>query len=105
MDLRQLRQGLAAFAVLDPTHLPVHFIQVFLLVAEKGKVTFREIEETLNMSNSAVSRTVMALGETHRKGKQGFELLEVIPDPSEGRRFLVQLTSKGQAFKRQLEGL
>ena len=105
MDLRQLRQGLAAFAVLDPTHLSVHFVQVFLLVAENERLTFREIEKTLNLSNSAVSRIVMAMGDTNRKGKPGFDLLEVVRDPSENRRFLVQLTSKGQAYKRQLEGI
>ena len=105
MDLRQLQKALAAFRVLSPTHFYVHFAEVFLCVAtsEKGSCTFREIEKSLNLSNSGVSRTVNALSDVNRKGQDGFDLLEMVPDPAEGRRFIVRLTQKGEAFKRQLD--
>ena len=102
MDLRVLGRALGLFAVLDPTHLPSHFIQVFLVIARDGPCTLKHIEDQLNLSNSAVSRTVHALGETNRKGNPGFALVTVAQDPAEGRRFLALLTSRGQAVKRQL---
>lgn len=75
------------------------------MVAQQGQATYRELEEKLNLSNSTVSRTVHALGETHRKGYDGHALLEVVRDPEEGRRFTVRLTAKGKALARQLEGI
>ena len=103
MDLPQLARALAAFAVFDPTHFPIHFAQVFLVVAQKGQCTFQQVMADLDLSNSAVSRTVMALGETNRKGQPGFDLLTTIRDPGEGRRFLIMLTPKGKALYRSLQ--
>ena len=105
MDLRQLERALAAFSVLSPTAFPIHHAEVFLVVAQRGQATYRELEEALNLSNSTVSRTVHALGETHRKGYDGHALLEVVRDPEEGRRFVIRLTAKGTALVRQIEGL
>lgn len=105
MDLRQLGSALAAFAVFSPTHLPIHFVQIFLVVGERGQVTFQELMEELNLTNSAISRSVMAMGEVHRKGTPGFELLETRKDHREGRRFLVYLSPKGKALYRQLQSI
>lgn len=103
MDLRQLERALDLFAGMDPTHFPIHFAQVFLVIAANEPCTLKTIEDTLSLSNSAVSRTVHALGLEHRKGRPGFGLVTVEQDPSEGRRFIVMLTTKGKALKRQLE--
>jgi DNA-binding MarR family transcriptional regulator len=105
MDLRQLENALAAFSSLSPTSFPVHHAEVFLFVAANRNVTYDEIEQALNLSNATVSRTVHALGDTHRKGYSGFGLLETFRDPEEGRRFRVRLTAKGHALIRQLEKL
>ena len=105
MDLSQLESALAAFSVLSPTSFPVHHAEVFLLVAREGPCTYEEIEEALNLSNSTVSRTVMALGELHRKGYPGHALLETYKDPEEGRRYRVRLTAKGKALLRQLQAI
>ena len=103
MELNRASNALGVFAPLNPTHLYVHFVQVFLEVANAdGPVTFRELEDALGLTNSAISRTVSALGQTNRKGQPGYDLLKVDGDPSEGRRFIVTLTSKGRALKRQL---
>ncbi len=75
------------------------------MVAQRGQATYRELEEALNLSNSTVSRTVHALGETHRKGYDGHALLEVVRDPKEARRYVIRLTAKGKALVRQIEGL
>lgn len=105
MDLRQLEGALAAFSVLRPTQFPVHHAEVFLYVATHPNCTYADIEKALNLSNSTVSRTVHALGETHRKGYEGLELLEVFADPGEGRRYLVRPTAAGKALVRQLQAL
>ena len=102
MDLHQLEKGLAAFAVLDPTHLPIHFVQVFLFVARNSPCTFKEVMDGLDLSNSAVSRTAMALGQENRRGQPGFDLLTVAKDPKEGRRLILMLTPKGKALHRQI---
>lgn len=105
MDLDRLERCLAAFAVLNPVGFPIHHAQAFLLVAKRGSATYAQIEEALGVNNSTVSRTVHALGDTHRKGYQGHGLLEVIRDPGEGRRHLVRLTARGKALARQIEAL
>lgn len=105
MDLSQLERALAAFSVLSPTQFPIHHMQVFLVVANQGRCTYEDLETALNLSNSTVSRTVHALGDTHRRGYDGHGLLETFRDPDEGRRFMVRLTAKGKALVRQLEGL
>jgi len=105
MDLNQLASALAAFSVLNPTSFPIHHAEVFLYVARRGRCTYAEIERDLDLSNSTVSRVVMALGEVHRKGYPGHGLLGIIKDPDEGRRYLITLTAKGKALQRQLEAL
>ena len=102
MDPRAMGKALRLFSVLDATHLPAHFIQVFLVIGERGWCRYEEIEEELGLSNSAVSRTVMALGKVNRKGEAGFDLVRLERDPTEGRRYLVSLNSKGKALWRTL---
>ena len=105
MDSRLLGRALDVFAVLDPTHLPAHFIQIFLLVAQEEPIKFLDIEERLGLSNSAVSRTIQALGAVSRKGTQGFGLVTVERDPEEGRRYVALLTPRGRALYRQIEAI
>ena len=105
MDLRVLAAALDLFAVLDPTHLYAHHIAVFLVVARDGPCTIKHISDTLSLSTSAVSRTIQALGLINRKGDPGYDLVIVEKDPAEGRRFLVMLTSRGQAIARQIKNL
>lgn len=105
MDLGELDRALAAFATLAPAAFPIHWAQILVLVGEKGQVTYAQVEEELNLSNSSVSRSVHALGEFHRKGGPGLGLLTVTPDPGEGRRYLVRLSARGKALVRQLESI
>jgi DNA-binding MarR family transcriptional regulator len=65
----------------------------------------KDIEAATGLSNSAVSRTIHALGDTHRKGKQGFGLIRTEKDPEEGRRSLVMLSSKGERMAKLLQQL
>lgn len=105
MDLPELERAMGLFACLDPTHLYAHHVAVFLVVAQEEPCTLALIERKLNLSSSAVSRTIHALGQEHRRGRPGFDLVKVERDPAEGRRFIAMLTTKGHALKRQLETL
>jgi DNA-binding MarR family transcriptional regulator len=103
MDLVQLSQALAAFATQDPTRFPLHHARLFLEVAAAEPATFEHLQETLNLTNSSVSRSVSALSDRNRHGDRGYRLLAVERDPSEGRRYLVRLSSKGRTLLQQLQ--
>ena len=104
MQLMTASNLLGAFAVFSKTHMPVHFCQAYLEVCLADEAnepcTFRRLEEALDLTNSSVSRTVAALGKAHRRGHDGFDLVDVIRDPEQGRRFLIRLTPKGRVFKK-----
>lgn len=106
MKLEQLALACDAFAAhhLDPKGVPLHHLRLVLeVVMRGGRCTYQQLQETLDLTNSSVSRTVNALGSEHRNGKPGLGLLTTYPDPDEGRRFVVTLTPKGTAFLRQLQ--
>lgn len=107
MDLSQLRRALAIAGSLDPAHMPVHHVEVLLLVAEAGPAgcTYRHLEEALNLSNASVSRTVNALGVNGKHVQQPLGLVLIDIDPAEGRRYRVRLSPKGKALIRALEEL
>lgn len=105
MDLDRLTAALAAFSVLEPTALPLHHVQVYLVVAQGEPCLYDEIEKRLGLSNASVSRTVNALSDVHRTGREGLRLLKVEKDPAEGRRYLVSLSSRGRALLRQIKSL
>lgn len=105
MDLGELASGLEMLGSLDPGALPLHHAQVFLFIAERGSCTYREIEKRFGISNASASRIVNSLGEHsgHRKAPLG--LTQVGIDPSEGRRYRVRLTKKGEAVIRSLKSI
>ena len=106
VEIKRLQKALSAFSAFEKTHLPMHFAQVLLIVAEQpGGCTFKVIEDRLGLKNSAVSRTVMALGATDRKGQPGYGLVTSQRDPDEGRRFLVRLTNAGNKLIRELQAI
>lgn len=89
-----------------PTAVDLHQFLLFLEVAmNKDGCTYRHLEETLNLDNASVSRTVMALGPWHRTGRPGLGLLTTSRDPEEHRRLIVSLTPKGTALLRHIESL
>lgn len=103
MKLARLNKALGIFATLDPTHFYAHHAHMFVLIAEMQPCTQQELAKALGVSPSSISRTLMALGETTRKGEAGYDLLDVGKDPDEGRRFLIRLNARGEALRRALE--
>ena len=106
MDLDQFSRALDCFAAHEPTHLYVHHIQLWMEVARRGRMSYREAAEALNITPSSVSRLAQSLSDTHRHGHPGLGLLTIIQnDPEEGRRHLLMLSPKGEALKRQLANM
>lgn len=105
VNLFKFHRALDLFSTLSPTHLYAHHIRVFLTVATDEPCTIADIAKQNGLSNSAVSRTINALGATNRKGEPGFDLVYAEPDPEEGRRDLIRLTSKGKALARSVDGV
>jgi DNA-binding MarR family transcriptional regulator len=105
MDLDRLAMASDAFSAqyAEPSSADLHHFRLLLEVARcDGRRTYRQLQQGLLIDNSSISRTVNALGETHRTGRPGLGLLTTYPDPDEGRRNIVALSPKGQAFVRQL---
>ena len=75
------------------------------MVARAEPCLYEQIEQELGLSNASVSRTVNALSDTHRTGREGLRLLAVTKDPEERRRYLVSLSSRGRALLRQIKSL
>ncbi|MEL6282666.1 MAG: helix-turn-helix domain-containing protein [Pseudomonadota bacterium] len=76
--LRAIRNVIASLRAIDP-EMPAQQVAVLLEVALSPGISQREIATRLSISQSAVSRNVNALGERHRKGGDGLELLETGP--------------------------
>lgn len=105
LDLDRLAAGLQVLGSLDPQALPLHHAQVFVFVAIKGSVTYREIEEHFGISNASASRTINSLGETSGHRKQPLGLVVSYPDPEDGRRLRVRLTKRGEQLLRTLQSI
>ena len=83
--------------------IDLHFTQIFVYIAKNPGCTYRKIEEAFGLSNAAVNRTVEALGDENRNGDIGFGLVTRSRDPKEGRRYVVHLSARGQAFAKSIE--
>ncbi len=108
MEIKKLIQALDAFAALhsDPNAVHQHHFRVLLEVFKHDdQCLYKDVMEAVGLANSSVSRIVHALGAEHRTGRPGLGLLKVFRDPDYGRRYVIALTPKGTAFKRQLKNL
>jgi len=97
-----LQRQLAIMGDLNPCHLPLHHMQMFLMIAESGSCIYQDLENHFHLSNAAVSRSVCALGADPRHRIVGLGLVERYPDPGEGRRYRVRLTKKGKLIYDQI---
>ena len=97
-----LQRQLTIFGDLNPCQLPLHHMQMFLVIAEAGNCTYQELMDCFHLSNASVSRSVNALGTDPRHRIVGLGLVERYPDPHEGRRYRVRLTKKGKLIYDQI---
>lgn len=100
-DIMIMLKLVEAFRELDE-QLPPQTIAVLLNVALRPGQTMQELVEATGLGLSSISRNLMALGEWHRAGKPGLDLVETIDDPHERRRKIAFLTPKGRTVVREL---
>lgn len=80
---------------LDYSDCPVHFLTVFLTIAERGEVPLNDLQELTDRSASSITRAVHQLGPGSPL-RPGWGLVEAYEDPYWRRRKLVRLTHKGK---------
>lgn len=72
-------------------------------IAQAGSCTYRELEESLGLSNASISRTLNTLSEGIRGQTKTLGLVEIYRCPDEGRRYRARLTKKGLAFFKTIQ--
>jgi DNA-binding MarR family transcriptional regulator len=82
--------------------MPIQTAATFLIIAENEGCTLADIQTRLGMASSTASRNVASLGERHRLGKPGYDLIIAKPDLQDRRRRLHYLTAKGRVILRQI---
>lgn len=95
---RELNTLMKALTVLrgEDEQMQMQTAQVFIAIAMQPGITAQKVGESVGISQSSVSRNTAALGEWHRFGKPGLNLIEAVPDPRERRRKIHFLTIKGR---------
>ncbi len=104
--IKKFFNALSIFEAMCPKNFPVHHIQGYIFIASKPSVTYRDIEQELGVTNASASRishTLADIKPNHRE--TNFGLVEIYPDPKEGRRYRVRLTAAGRAIYRSLDCL
>jgi DNA-binding MarR family transcriptional regulator len=77
--------------------MSLRHLEILLLVAEQEDMLMRDIETVLALPQTTVSRVVLEMLNTARKGVEGMGLLETYEDPDNRRYKRVRLTKHGQA--------
>ena len=102
--IKKFFNALSIFEAMCPKNMPTHHIQGYLFIASKPSVTYREIEQALGVTNASASRishTLSDIKPNHRD--TNFGLVEIYPDPKEGRRYRVRVTASGKAIYKSLD--
>ncbi|WP_201272627.1 MarR family winged helix-turn-helix transcriptional regulator [Sinorhizobium medicae] len=95
-NVRRLISIVEEFRKLDP-EMQAQTILLFLLVVARPGITMKELAQNTELSSASISRNIAALGETHRGGQPGHNLLRAYEDPLDRRTKRVELTAKGRA--------
>ena len=88
----------------DP-EMPAQVISVFLYIASHddcSKVQLQDKDAGLNMLSSSASRNTDWLAHKHRLGKDGLNWIIKYRDPTDQRKQLMRLASKGVLIVKQL---
>ncbi|OAV50923.1 hypothetical protein A6U98_07800 [Rhizobium sp. WYCCWR10014] len=75
--------------------IPMQTVSVFLIIAMRTGVYQRELLKLLGLSQSSVSRNVMALSDVNRRGDPGLGLITQQRDPLDARQVRLRLTPAG----------
>lgn len=104
VKMQQLCLIAQQFRTLD-REVTSQLIVTFLYIAAHNPCHKQALEEDLNFSTASASRNVDWLSHHHRLNKPGLGLVMKTKDPSNLRRYILELTPKGESFVNQLEDL
>lgn len=80
---------------LDPD-VGVQAVETFFTVAATPDIPMADLQESLALASSSISRNVALLGAIHRAGRPGLGLLDAYEDPLNRRMKRVKLTKRGE---------
>lgn len=100
--LGQLTAALEAFRA-HREDASINLLVVFLAIARRKTISAAQIGAEARLSQSAISRSIIALGRG-KAGEPGLRLVVQEIDPIEPRAHAIKLTAKGKALARQLAG-
>jgi len=83
--------------------MQLQMVLIFLLIADNEGCTFVELIRETGLRSSSVSRNVAALGQTHRKGLPGHDLVVAKEDPIDRRTKQIYLTQKGKLLVKAIK--
>jgi DNA-binding MarR family transcriptional regulator len=92
----RLARALEEFRAINP-EMPSQVIATFLAVAQKPRITFKEIGELTGQSSSAANRNVILLAKTY-----GIPLVDYGRDPNDRRNNVAWLTPAGKLLTERL---
>lgn len=92
------------FRTLD-REVTAQLVVTFLYIASHNPCHKQALEEELDFSTASASRNVDWLSHHHRLSKPGLGLVMKTKDPTNLRRYILQLTPKGESFVQQIEDL
>lgn len=98
---RAFSNALALLRSLD-SEFPAQRAHVLMQIALQPGMTVAQIGDAVDLSQSAVSRTLLKLQKFERLGVPGLDLIEQVVDPRESRRRLVFLSQNGKTFMTKL---
>ena len=102
--IKKFFNALSIFEAMCPKNMPAHHIQCYLFIASKPSVTYREIEQALETTNASASRIAHTLADINPNHREtNFGIVEIYPDPNEGRRYRVRVTPAGKAIYKSLD--
>lgn len=101
---RKVSSIIEEFRKLNP-EMQAQQIAIFLAVVAKPGSTISDLANVTGHANGTVSRNVAALGQTHRKGMPGLDILIAKEDLLDRRNKRITLTPKGKRIMASLEAL
>lgn len=100
-DAFNVFQLIETFREIHP-EMPMQMAAVFLLIAMKPGISQAELLRFMDISQSGMSRNIVALTAINRHGTPGLNLVEQLPAPHDARITVLQLTVKGRTFLERL---
>jgi DNA-binding MarR family transcriptional regulator len=100
-DLRVLIQLVEILREVDG-EMPMQMAHCLLCVALRPGLTMQNLSEMTGLSQSSSSLNIQTLGEWHRFGKPGYNLVQAVDDPVDTRRKIMFLTPKGKQVMARL---